>query len=379
MNNNIPLSLYIHFPWCVRKCPYCDFNSHALKDNLPEEEYIKKLLEDFDQEIPSVQDRKIRSIFMGGGTPSLFSPQSIELLLTYIKNKMAFESPGSEITLEANPGTVEQEKFSGFLKAGINRLSIGIQSFNDNKLKTLGRIHNGNTAYKAVENAKKSGFTNFNLDLMHGLPDQTLEEALEDISIALQFSPPHLSWYQLTLEPNTLFYQKPPQLPHENILNNIYEEGQKLFKKNNYTHYEVSAYCKNNLQSQHNINYWEFGDYIGIGAGAHGKITDFNSQEIIRYTKSKHPKEYLNANHFRTTQHIVEPKQVPFEFMLNALRLHKPISWQLFSERTFLEKENILSVIEKLKEKNLIIYNKDTLELTDLGHRFLNDVLTEFM
>lgn len=376
----IPLSLYIHFPWCVKKCPYCDFNSHTLKQDLPEEEYISQLLKDFKAELPRIKHRKIHSIFMGGGTPSLFSPKSIKYLLKTIKDHMEFENPGCEITLEANPGTVEQERFSGFLDAGINRLSLGIQSFSPDKLKKLGRIHDDIAAFRAIESAKSAGFTNFNLDLMHGLPSQTLEEALKDIDFAIQSKAPHISWYQLTLEPNTLFYQKKPVLPSENILNHIYTSGHHIFKHHKYNHYEISAYSHKGVECRHNVNYWEFGDYIGIGAGAHGKITDLSSQKIIRTLKPKHPKEYMNTKDFSAipSEHI-QDNHLAFEFMLNSLRLEKPISWNFFSERCFLDKKSILAIMERLHQKNLMIYDDNIFELTDLGRRFLNDVLTEFL
>jgi len=376
----IPLGLYIHFPWCVKKCPYCDFNSHTLKQDLPEEAYITQLLNDFKAELPQIKHRKIHSIFMGGGTPSLFSPKHIKFLLDHIRNMIAFENPACEITLEANPGTVEQERFSGFLDAGINRLSLGIQSFHPDKLKKLGRIHDDIAAFKAIESAKKTGFTNFNLDLMHGLPGQTLEEALKDIDYAIQSCAPHISWYQLTLEPNTLFYQKKPVLPSENILDHIYTSGHDRFRQHNYHHYEISAYSQKDFECQHNLNYWEFGDYIGIGAGAHGKITDLSSQKIIRTLKPKHPKEYIAIENFSEIKSdTVQSNHLAFEFMLNSLRLQKPVTWQLFSERTFLDKQSILAIIEKLSQKNLIAYNQDSIKLTDVGQRFLNDVLTEFL
>jgi len=376
----IPLSLYIHFPWCVKKCPYCDFNSHSLKQDLPEEKYLSQLLKDFTAELPRIKNRKIHSIFMGGGTPSLFSPKSIQYILNHIKNLIEFENPQIEITLEANPGTVEQERFSGFLEAGINRLSLGIQSFNADKLKRLGRIHDDQAAFRAIDSAKKAGFVNFNVDLMHGLPNQTLEEALTDIDFAIQSKAPHISWYQLTLEPNTLFYQQKPVLPSENILNHIYTSGHNIFKQSQYQHYEISAYSQKDFECQHNLNYWEFGDYIGIGAGAHGKITDLSSQKIIRTLKPKHPKDYINIENFSDMpSEYIKDNHLAFEFMLNSLRLQKPISWDLFSERCFTDKKSILAIMEKLVQKKLLLSNNNFFELTDLGRRFLNDVLTEFL
>jgi len=373
LNNNIPLSLYIHFPWCIRKCPYCDFNSHALKDTLPEDQYISLLLEDLTDDLKkyTIFQRPIHSIFMGGGTPSLFSPEAIHKLLTQIESRIEFK-PNIEITLEANPGTFEQDKFKGFREAGINRLSIGIQSFQKDKLNSLGRIHDDEAALNAIEIAKKAGFENFNLDLMHGLPNQTREDAIFDIQTALGFLPPHLSWYQLTLEPNTLFYKQPPTLPTEGILSDINDVGAKLLSQHNYNNYEVSAYCQPNRECQHNLNYWQFGDYLGIGAGAHGKIG------LTRTAKNKHPKTYLDKN-FISSINIIESNQIIFEFMLNALRLRKLITWDLFTERTGLEPKSISDKLNTLADKNLMVIYKNGFELTPLGQRFLNDVLTVFL
>lgn len=375
----VPLSLYIHFPWCIKKCPYCDFNSHTLKHDLPEEKYIHALLNDLTQDLAWVQNRKITSIFMGGGTPSLFSPEAIQLLLTEIRARIDFANDNIEITLEANPGTVDEARFAGFRQAGVNRLSIGIQSFDAEKLKTLGRIHDGQMAQSAVMAAKAAGFTNFNLDLMHGLPNQTKEQALHDLQIAVGFLPPHLSWYQLTLEPNTLFYQKPPVLPPEDILYEISEHGAEYLKNNHYQHYEVSAYCKAKHECQHNLNYWQFGDYLGIGAGAHGKITDVDGQQVYRYWKIKHPKDYLEANNVVAEKTLVAKSQLPFEFMLNALRLQKPIENKLFTERTFLAVNDIASKLEIARDKKLLTYDEHSFAPTLLGRRFLNDLLTVFI
>lgn len=268
-----PLSLYIHFPWCIRKCPYCDFNSHTLLTELPEKNYINSLLVDLEQDLDKVQDRPIASIFMGGGTPSLFSPEALNYLLVELSKRLAF-SDAIEITLEANPGTVEYQRFWGYREAGINRLSLGIQSFSTEKLKCLGRIHDGDEAIKAVHAAKKAGFTNINLDLMHGLPKQSVIEGLEDLQIAFSLEPTHISWYQLTIEPNTEFYQQPPQLPLEETMGELQERGEEIFREKAYRHYEISAFSKDGYNCLHNRNYWQFGDYIGIGAGAHSKITD---------------------------------------------------------------------------------------------------------
>jgi len=371
--SEIPLSLYIHFPWCIKKCPYCDFNSHELKKDLPEKDYIHKLLADLEQDLSNlnINNRSVHSIFMGGGTPSLFSPESIYALLNSIQSRINFKS-NLEITLEANPGTFEQDKFLGFRQAGINRLSIGIQSFQKEKLKALGRIHDDEAALKAINIAKKAGFENFNIDLMHGLPNQSLEDALFDITSALGFLPPHISWYQLTLEPNTLFYKQSPTLPDENILGDINQLGGDLLSQHNYINYEISAHCQPGRECQHNLNYWEFGDYLGIGAGAHGKIGH------TRTAKIKHPKEYLTQN-FIASQEPIAKNQLAFEFMLNALRLKKLISWELFAERTNLEPKDILDKLNKLADRNLMVIHHQGFELTSLGQRFLNDILTSFL
>lgn len=383
----IPLALYIHFPWCIKKCPYCDFNSHAVKTDLsdfPEQLYIKRLIADLKEDIKQykkqIENRKIVSIFMGGGTPSLFSPESLKILFDALKNLLEIDFESIEITLEANPGTFEQAKFDGYRAIGINRLSLGIQSFQSTQLKALGRIHDSTAARQAIESAKKAGFSNFNLDIMHGLPHQTLQEGLEDIAIALNFAPPHLSYYQLTLEPNTLFYQQPPPLPGESLLESIEVGAKQLLLKNHFHQYEISAFCQQGFECRHNRNYWEFGDYLGIGAGAHGKITDLSTGQIIRTIKHKHPKSYLNSqNNFTLSCEIVEKNKIPFEFMLNSLRLLKPISWQLFSQRTFLDKSVIQPVMETLEQQKLMKMNQDSFEPTALGRRFLNTVQSAFL
>lgn len=375
----IPLSLYIHMPWCVRKCPYCDFNSHQIKQEMPEQKYIDTLLRDLIIDLPKISGRTIVSIFFGGGTPSLFSPNAIAKLLNEIQSYLTFAAD-IEITLEANPGTVDQARFSGFREAGVNRLSIGIQSFQAEKLKTLGRIHDDQGAIAAVHAAKAAGFDNFNLDLMHGLPLQNCVEACHDLQTAFGFMPPHLSWYQLTLEPNTLFYHRPPQLPDENILMEIQDQGHQLLIQNGFQHYEVSAYSQSGHACHHNINYWEFGDYLGIGAGAHSKITDFNRQTISRFWKIKHPQEYLNAQHsFLGDMQYIETTQLPFEFMLNALRLQKPIPITLFKERTGLEINAIAPILKNAQTKELLEWNDEYLLPTTLGRRFLNDLIALFM
>lgn len=376
---NIPLSLYIHLPWCIRKCPYCDFNSHTLKQALPEQAYIDKLLQDLKNDLGLVQKRKLLSIFIGGGTPSLFSATAIQYLLKEIHSLIDFE-PNIEITLEANPGTVEQEKFIGFKNAGINRLSLGVQSFQSDKLKNLGRIHNGEEAIRAVITAKEAGFTNFNIDLMHGLPNQSLDDATYDLKTAFLLNPTHLSWYQLTLEPNTLFFHQPPELPKDATLHKIQTNGHLELLNNHLQHYEVSAYCQTGYVCKHNLNYWEFGDYIGIGAGAHSKITCLNTRKINRNWKIKNPKDYLNnKKEFIAKNKNISNDQIPFEFMLNTLRLQKPIPIQLFNDRTGIDIALILPLLKTAKDKNLLDYNEHLIMTTPLGKRYLNDLLLIFM
>jgi len=389
MQNKIPLSLYIHFPWCVQKCPYCDFNSHGIKNagennQIPEEIYIQRLIQDLDQDLnlyfPEINTHELTltSIFMGGGTPSLFSAQSIFKLLTHIQKKLNF-SKNIEITLEANPGTIERGKFRDYFNIGINRISLGVQSFNPKHLKKLGRIHSDQEAYLAIEEITQAGFTTFNLDLMHGLPNQTPEESEQDLRTALSFNPPHLSWYQLTLEPNTLFHAKPPALPSDEVLALIEDQGFELLKQAGLNRYEISAYAQNNHQSQHNKNYWEFGDYLGIGAGAHGKITNINSNKIIRTSKKKNPKDYLTSPVVmltQETQEILNPDR-PFEFLMNALRLIDGVEENLFEKRILLPLDLISDKLNQARDLNLILPNK--LAATPLGLRYLNSVLEKFL
>jgi len=373
-------SLYIHIPWCVRKCPYCDFNSHALKNELPESIYIEALLNDFKEVLPKIKNREIISIFIGGGTPSLFSPASINTLLVNIQQYVTFKND-IEITLEANPGTVEQKRFEGFYHAGINRLSIGIQSFQDDKLKTLGRIHNSEEAEKAVNAAYAAGFSNVNLDLMYALPQQSIEDALFDLKTAISLQPTHLSWYQLTLEPNTLFHYKPPAgLPNNDYLFEIEKKGLDYLANKNYQRYEISAYCKPQFQCKHNQNYWLFGDYLGIGAGAHSKITDTKTGTITRTWKTKNPKDYLDSNKpFTSGTKTLTQKEIPLEFMMNVLRLNQTITADLFEKQTKLPFRSIEATLEKISQKSLITLNEKNFQLTQKGQLFLNNVLAYFL
>jgi putative oxygen-independent coproporphyrinogen III oxidase len=375
----IPLSLYIHLPWCVRKCPYCDFNSHALRDTLPEELYVAALLRDFEEQLPRIWGRRLTSIFFGGGTPSLFSEKSIAAILTGINARLPFNT-SLEITLEANPGAVDEARFVGFRHAGVNRLSLGIQSLQNEKLQALGRIHDREYALRAIELATRAGFDNFNLDFMHGLPKQNVAEALADLRDGLGFSPPHLSWYQLTIEPNTLFHHQPPTLPVEEELYEIQEQGKQVLADAGLGQYEVSAYCKADHECAHNLNYWEFGDYLGIGAGSHSKITCLDQQHISRHWQVKHPKDFLDTQKkFTAEQKILTPAEVVFEFMLNALRLTKGVPLTLFFERTGLPATMLEPALTRAREKKLMSENPAELRATELGQRFLNDLVALFL
>lgn len=382
MNNIIepmPLSLYIHMPWCVQKCPYCDFNSHRLRSDLPEQQYVEQLTRDLEKDLPRVWGRTVQTIFIGGGTPSLFSPEAFEQLFRNIR-KLIQVSPHAEITLEANPGTVEQQRFTGYRDVGINRLSIGIQSFCDQQLKKLGRIHDSAQAIRAMDAARAAGFDNFNLDLMFGLPDQTHQEALHDLQRAIDCDSTHLSWYQLTLEPNTLFHHNPPPLPEDDALAQMQTAGIALLSNAGFEQYEVSAYAKNKRYCEHNINYWRFGDYLGIGAGAHGKVTDFNKQQVLRTWKVKHPKAYLLCeDNFIGGEHIVDTDDLVFEFMLNALRLNRPIEFDLFCARTGLSKECLTDPLQLCEQQHLLTQTTSGFTLTDHGKLFLNNVASAFL
>lgn len=376
----IPLALYIHVPWCIRKCPYCDFNSHQAPSNVPEKQYVQALLQDLAQELPHIWGRRLESIFIGGGTPSLFSAESMDELLSGIRSLLPFR-PNIEITLEANPGTFEQEKFKGFREAGINRLSVGIQSFNARHLKALGRVHSQAEALRAAEVARYAGFDNFNLDLMFGLPEQTLEEALTDLQQAIALNPSHLSWYQLTLEPNTLFYKHPPTLPDDDLLVDMQYAGQALLHEAGYAQYEVSAYAQNQHQCRHNLNYWEFGDYLGIGAGAHGKITDPFGQ-VTRHQKYRQPAQYLHQvelGHARSDTQTLSVADLKFEFMLNALRLKSGFDLTLFAERTGLPLETLQATLKLAEQKGWLSLNDNQVLSTELGWQFLNTVIQLFL
>lgn len=376
--HTIPLSLYIHMPWCIKKCPYCDFNSHALVGGIPEKNYIDQLLLDLETQLPHIQDRRIQTIFIGGGTPSLFSPAGYAQLFLALRSRIDI-APEAEITLEANPGTVEAEKFSGYFDAGINRISIGVQSFQDNQLKILGRIHESDHAKKAVIAAQKAGFNRINIDLMFGLPNQTIDDAIVDLQTAVDLSPTHLSWYQLTLEPNTYFHRFPPVLPSDDARFEIQQAGLAFLSANHFLQYEISAYSKND-PCRHNVNYWLFGDYLGIGAGAHAKFTQLKSMAVTRRHSVKHPKQYLSATAENISQHnAVLKEELPLEFMMNALRLYQPIPIKLFEMRTGLPFSAIDKQINHATAEGLLQVDAHHFCLTDKGHLFLNELLEVFL
>lgn len=375
----LPLSLYIHIPWCIQKCPYCDFNSHKSPDVLPEIQYIQALLNDLDHDLRLSPPRPISSIFIGGGTPSLLSEHAYALLFEGLHKRLDFE-PGIEITLEANPGSVEQTRFRGYRTLGINRLSIGIQSFNLMHLKALGRVHDDADAHRAITSARAAGFDNINLDLMHGLPKQSLEAGLDDLETALSYEPEHLSWYQLTLEPNTVFYKKPPELPNEEVIDDLEQAGFDYLASQNYHKYEISAFCKPHKNAHHNLNYWQFGDYYGIGAGAHGKLSSSDLTQIYRTQKPRQPKDYLNPNKaFMASKKIITAPDLIFEFMLNATRLEQAIPYALFTERTGLALTTIMPLLKQAETQGFLSLEKHYWRITPLGRRFTNDLQSLFL
>lgn len=385
-----PLSLYIHFPWCEKKCPYCDFNSHQIKDvdsslgikvsqGFDEVRYIKALITDLETELPRIWGRQVHSIFIGGGTPSLLSANGINELLSAIRARVNLE-PDCEITMEANPGSVETEKFAGFAKAGINRVSLGIQSFQNEQLKALGRIHNGEEAKRAIAIAMQH-FKSVNLDLMFGLPNQTLEGAKADIETALSFKTPHLSFYNLTLEPNTYFASFPPKLPNEDEVDAIFEQNLALLEAAGYRRYEVSAYAQKDQECEHNLNYWRFGDYIGIGAGAHGKISF--PDKITRQVRERHPETYMQGMETKGNALVeareIPAKDLPFEFMLNTLRLTDGVDTVTFSERTGLPLNAVSKGLDEASKKGLLDLNPSKLKATKQGLRYLNNLQELFL
>ena len=370
-----PLSLYVHIPWCVRKCPYCDFNSHEPGGAIPEESYIEALMADLHTELDDVQGRPLHTLFFGGGTPSLLSPAGIAAILAGAERLIGF-TPDIEITLEANPGTVEQERFAGFRAAGVNRLSIGIQSFDNRHLQRLGRIHDRAAAIAAVRAARAAGFDNINLDLMHGLPGQTPGEALADLHLACDLDPAHLSWYQLTIEPNTVFHKRPPTLPDEDVLAAIQDAGEAQLIGAGFGPYEVSAWARPGREARHNLNYWRFGDYLGIGAGAHGKVTRPGEGAILRTSKTRAPADYLARDgDWRAGRQPVTAPERPFEFMMNALRLVEGVEPALYPARTGLDFATLAPRWRTLRDRGLVSDAAERLATTPLGLRHLNSVL----
>lgn len=371
-----PLSLYIHIPWCVQKCPYCDFNSHALKGEVPHEDYVQHLLSDLDADAPWAQGREVQTIFIGGGTPSLLSGPAMQTLLDGVRSRLNLAAD-AEITMEANPGTVEADRFVDYQRAGVNRISIGVQSFNEAKLTRLGRIHGPEEAKRAARLATGLGLRSFNLDLMHGLPDQTLEEALDDLRQAIELNPPHLSWYQLTIEPGTLFGSRPPVLPDDDSLWEIFEQGHQLLTAAGYQQYETSAYAKPGYQCQHNLNYWRFGDYLGIGCGAHGKVT-FPDGRILRTAKTRHPRGYMQGT-YRDRQHDVDTADKPFEFFMNRFRLLEPAPRGEFTRYTGLDESAIRPQIARALALNYVTESAEAWQITEHGKLFLNSLLELFL
>ena len=375
-----PLSLYVHIPWCVRKCPYCDFNSHPLRGELPERDLIAALLLDLDQDLHEVSERPFTSIFIGGGTPSLLSGEALTQLLTGIRQRLPWTDE-IEITLEANPGTAEAHRFAAFRAAGVNRLSIGVQSFQPAQLAALGRIHSPDEARNAVAMARTSGFDNLNLDLMFGLPGQTQESARLDVSAALEQRPEHISYYQLTLEPNTLFHRQPPPLPDADLIWEIQERGQELLAQQYYRQYEVSAYARDGHRCRHNLNYWRFGDYLGIGPGAHGKISSSNGK-VQRRWKQRYPADYLaglNSGNFMSGQRILDAEDLTLEFLMNALRLKQGFLRGLFESHTGLPLERLAPALKRAVDLQLIDMNEARVCSTSKGYAFLNDLLAIFV
>ncbi|HEY0211033.1 radical SAM family heme chaperone HemW [Acerihabitans sp.] len=376
MRNLPPLSLYIHIPWCVQKCPYCDFNSHALKGDVPHEEYVGHLLADLDQDAGFTGGREISTIFIGGGTPSLLSARAMQLLLDGVRARLPV-SPSAEITMEANPGTVEADRFRGYQQAGVNRISIGVQSFQPEKLLRLGRIHDAQEARRAALLAAGLELGSFNLDLMHGLPDQTLAQALDDLRQAIALEPPHLSWYQLTIEPNTLFGSRPPLLPDDDALWDIYQQGNELLSAAGYRQYETSAYARPGFQCRHNLNYWRFGDYLGIGCGAHGKLTQADGP-VLRTVKVRHPRGYMQGKYL-DKRYAVAAEDLPFEFFMNRFRLLEPTPRLEYAAFTGLDESTARAALDSALAGGYITESAAEWQVTEKGKLFLNPLLELFM
>lgn len=376
---DLPLSLYIHVPWCIKKCPYCDFNSHC-KDSsgFSEDKYINALLSDITQKLPLIWGRSIKSIFIGGGTPSLFSPEAYDKLFSKLRSLLPFDS-NLEITLEANPGAIEHGNFLGYKEVGINRISLGVQSFSSSQLKKLGRVHSVDDVYKAVSEIKSANIKSFNLDIMYGLPGQELSDAIKDVKFAIELEPSHFSWYQLTIEPNTVFYRKRPDLPKDIDIMNIERDCRELLLDNNYKRYEVSAYSKKGSECLHNVNYWSFGDYLGIGAGAHSKITDANLGIIKRYQQYKMPSKYMLADNKTSASNILSELDMIFEFFLNRFRMDREIRVSEFELATGLSFDLIEDKIKIAVDKGFINFDENIIRKTKLGYDFLDDLVSVFL
>jgi oxygen-independent coproporphyrinogen-3 oxidase len=375
-DQHIPCSLYIHLPWCVKKCPYCDFNSHELKSALPETAYLAALQQDLRNNLPLIQQRSLCSIFIGGGTPSLFTATTIAKILATVYQH-CHVAKNIEITLEANPGTLSATQLTGYLAAGINRLSIGLQSTNNKQLQLLGRIHDSQTAINNLKTAQDIGFNNINVDLMYGLPQQTLADALLDLSQVVALNTTHLSWYQLTIEPNTVFYHSQPILPADDTIWAMQTAGQQIISNAGLQQYEISAYAQPGHMCQHNLNYWQFGDYLGIGAGAHSKITNQNTGQIKRYWQVKNPQAYLSKQQQFTT--TPTPAEIIFEFMLNHCRLNSSLSLTTFRQRTGLDPALLDQPLNQAVKLGLITYQSNIITITEFGKKFVNDLIALFL
>jgi len=380
MKTGIPLSLYVHLPWCVEKCPYCDFNSHEVQGELPEQTYIDALFRNVEDQLPAFWGRRIDTMFIGGGTPSLFSGASIERLMSGLRARLGFVA-NMEVTLESNPGTADASNYAAYREAGINRLSIGVQSLDNEHLKTLGRIHSANEAIAAIAIAKQAGFERINADLMYGLANQTVAQALDDLKQLIDQDIEHISWYQLTIEPNTVYYSKPPaHLPDNDFIMDIQQAGAESLRSAGYRQYEISAWAKPGAECQHNMNYWQFGDYIGIGAGAHGKITDFNEERIYRTRMRKQPDHWLQTNsELMAERTAIAREDLALEFFLNVLRLNQGAPKNYLFERTGLMSEHIQASLDQAVQKGLLAQHPDNFVATELGRNYLNDLLALFM
>ncbi len=376
----IPLSLYVHLPWCVEKCPYCDFNSHQITPEFDEQRYVQALFQDVEQELAKIWGRTVESIFIGGGTPSLFSGSAVDELISGIRSRLMLRAD-IEITMESNPGTADASNYKAYRKAGVNRLSIGIQSFNNQQLKKLGRIHDADQASDAFHLARKAGFKRINLDLMYALPNQSIADAMDDLDRAIALEPEHISWYQLTIEPNTVFNRNPPKhLADDDLIWEIQQAGVKKLQQAGYVQYEVSAWSKIGEECEHNLNYWQFGDYLGIGAGAHGKITDLSTDEVYRTQRKKQPSHWLtSAIDTIAATTVIEKHDLALEFMMNAMRLNSGVQSQLFSERTGLPINKIIKSLQTAKSQKLMEQQITVLRPTQMGLNYLNDLLGLFM